>query len=172
MLIIPKGPAAEPVYLLRRMTAMSETFREFTRTPDTKHALTRVKLKEVEGDEPKPCAVINTESTMFHNIADGVQPVIVPKGTLFLWLALETPDELRDDPDGEFLNYLNFHGGVGEDIAKLSGVDQTEDAVFPDSHLLITEMHDVAPSVSPKEYWESLGRFMWSAWIVRWGTEE
>lgn len=171
LLVTPVGPAAEPPYLLRRMTALSPTFQQFSKSLSTADALRHVFFKEVEGDEPKPCGVVNSESTVFTKIAGGDQAVMVPKGALFLWLALDTPVEYYEDPTSEYLNYLNFHGGIGQDIANLSGLDQTEDTLFPDSHLLINEMHEMAPSLNPKELWPSMGRFYWSAWIVNWGSE-
>lgn len=173
MQVIPSGSVAVPLYQLRRMTALSPTFQRFTKSQTWRHALTRLKFKEVEGNEQRPIGVINTESTMFTKIAGGAQAVILPQGSLFLWLALDTPDEFKEDTDGEYLNYCNFHGLIGDEIAALSGADQEEDSDFPDSHLIIKDMHDVPPTVSPKEFWTiaGIGRYMWSAWIVEWGDE-
>lgn len=169
ILIPPKGPVSIAKYLVRRMTALSPTFREFARVDTQARALERIHFREVDSKLPRPCAVITTDSNAFSKMAGGGQVTMVPNGTVFLWLGMDIPDEYTNDLDAATALMDNFHGCVGNEIADLSEQDQTEDQVYPDSHLAITAMHDIAPNVVPEEFWHSFGKFMWSAWMIEWG---
>lgn len=156
-----------PLYLLRRMGSLSATFQAVTESASAAEALTHIFLKEAEGTEPRPCMVISTDGGRFHQIAGGDQNQLRPSGVLFVWLGLDVPVDLSQSDAA--LMMANFHGGVGDDIAALSGVDQTADSVVPDSHLAITSMHDIPPSEAPRQFWNPGTRLMWSAWLVQWG---
>lgn len=167
MPVTPSGSCATPLYLLRRMVALSATFQAATGAANAAEALTHVFLKEAEGTELRPCAVISTDGGAWHSVAGGQQNQLRSSGVLFMWLGLDVEVDLS--LDDAVLTHANFHGGVADDIAALAGQDQTADAVVPGSHLLITGMHDIPPSEAPKEYWTPGKRLMWSAWLIRWG---
>lgn len=167
MPITPNGSCATPLYLLRRMGSLSATFQAAIGGNTAALALTRIFLKEADGKEPRPCMVISTDGGAWQQVAGGSQNQLRPSGVLFVWLAMDL--DIGLSPSDAMLEYANFHGGVGDDLAALSGQDQTADSTVPESHLAITRMHDIPPSEAPKEFWPAGKRFMWSAWIIQWG---
>jgi len=169
--VTPSGPVAVPIYLLRRMVAKSPTFRAMVGQPTTVGALPFVHVKEVDDQETRPCAVICTEGTRYTVIAGGAQIHLRPQGEVFLYLALDTLAEHFEDPSNAFMRFANFYGGVMEDIAGMSGADQTEDTTFPDSDLAITGIRDLPVMETPQALWESVGRYWLGAMVVSWGDQ-
>lgn len=169
--ITPTGPVSLPVYLVRRMLALSPTFQTFTGAANATEALDHIFCRDADGTETRPCAVISSESTQFSLRYGGDQNYLLPRGTVFVWLALDTLEDHYEDNVNAMLRFGNFHGGVGQDVADLSGADQTADATVPQSHLNIREMRDVPPIEIHQDYWDSIGRFWWSGWVIEWGDE-
>lgn len=167
--VVPAGPVSLPIYLLRRMVAKSATFRAAVGASTTAEALEHIYVKEVDDTERRPCAVICTEGTRYQVIAGGSQVQLRADGEVFLYLTMDTPEAYFDDPTNAFLHFANFFGGVIDDVAALSGADQTEDSTFPDSDLSITGIRDLPCMECPREMWASLGRYWLGAWVISWG---
>ncbi len=171
MAVTPAGSVALPIYLVRRMLALCATFQTLVGATTAAQAREHIFMKDTEGTERRPCAVITSQGTSFRLLAGGGQNQLRSSGTVFLWLAADSdPDDENNNVDG-CLRFANIHGKIGDELAALSNVDQTADTTVPNSHLSITSMTDIAPNETPPELWDSYGRFWWSAWIIEWGDE-
>lgn len=169
MSVTPSGCVSMPLYLLRRMVSVSSTFQTAVGVATSTLALDHIYLHEALSPSARPCAVINELGTSFQLIAGGGQNQLRPRGDLFLWLARDTPANYYDDPDNALLDYMNFAGGVIDDIVNISGADQTADSSVPESQLAITAVSLEDASETPREVWKGPGRFWWSAWRITWG---
>lgn len=167
---LPVASLALPMYMLRRMVAASATFQAAVGAANATEADAHIRYKDADENVSRPCATIFSEDHSFGLIAGGSQNFLRPNGTVFLWLAMDCV--AGDSDDESTIKFANFFGGVADDIAALSGADQTADSAVPDSHLPIREMHNIGPHMTPREMWNDVGKFMWGAWIVTWGDAE
>lgn len=164
------GSFAVPAQKLKKMVGLSPTWRRFgaavQRAPEAPDGIW---LKSVPDEQPRPIAGISPGAQ--HNyklIGGGSGNVLRPDGSLFLYLAIDTPVEFYDDPvQAEFFAASVF-GQVIDEVALLAGDDdpQTEDGT---GHLAITDIQMILFGESPEESWQSLGRFYMATYHIAWG---
>ncbi|MBK8916467.1 MAG: hypothetical protein IPM64_18020 [Phycisphaerales bacterium] len=159
---------------LRQMVAASATFQTATGTSTRTAALTRVHARNVLGTPNRPVAIVSMgDSLHFRLIGGGAQNYLRPSGSLFLFLAIDTPPEHFQDQVSAEWHAWNFLSGVLEDVADLSAADDTSSPFTPaESHLSITDIEVVNWGGTREEDWESLGRFYHAAVRVQWGDGE
>jgi len=163
----PSGAFALPQYLLRRMVAMSPTFQAAVGASTWGEALEKVFLKDAEGDEALPVACVFTQDQSWALQYGGSQNHLRPKGQLFLYLAQDVREQDYDDVNAAAIRFGNFLKTVDE-VAGMSGQDQTSDTTFPDSHLSILNISLIATAETPRDMWPEY-RFYWAAYAVDWG---
>ena len=171
MAVTPTGPVSLPIYLLRRMVSLCPTFQTLVGASTAAQAREHIYVKDVEGTERRPCAVISPMGGSYSLIAGGDQNNLRARGTLFLWIAADAnEDDANNNVDG-FYRFGNIHGGIGSELAGLAGQDQTADTTVTGSHLAITAMRDEGMAESDPELWDSIGRYFAGVWTIEWGDE-
>lgn len=164
------GSLARPALKLRRMLALSPTWRRVgAGTPRAPEAPEGIWLKSIPDDQPRPLAGISPGAQHNHRlVAGGAGNVLRPEGSLFLYLAIDTPLALYDDPVQAEFYAASFFGSVLDDVALLAGDDdpQSEDG---SGHLALIDCQLILFGESPEESWQSAGRFYMATYHIAWG---
>ena len=154
---------------LARMASLSETFRDGVSVDfAADHMIFR---RNVIGAEKRPYAIISPgDAHTLTLVGGGEQNQLRPSGSLFLYLAQDTPTHLYNDNVAAEDEMSNYFGAIIEEIADLAAADDTgsEDGT---SHLAIVRMTRVAFDESDEKNWNSLGRFYFAGYLVEWGDE-
>jgi hypothetical protein len=169
MPVTAEGVVAIAAEKLRQMVAASTKFQTYTGTTTRTDALTRVHMRNVLGEPNRPMAIVSMGDTFhFRLIGGGAQNYLRPDGSLFLFLAIDTPPELFNDQVQAEWHAWNFIAGVLFDVAELSAADDTL-SPFGESHLSVVDMDVVNWGSTREEDWPTLGRFYHAAARVSWG---
>lgn len=164
---VPSGSFAEPAEKLRKMVALSDTFRMLTDTSSLAQALERVFLRESRDTDVRPFAVITTgEQHSYRLIGGGEQNWLRPSGSLLMFVEMDTPVAYQNDVTQADLWASTLFGRIADDVAALAGQD---DRTGETSHLSITGMQLVEFMETPEEHWKSLGRYFYAVYSVQWG---
>lgn len=158
------GSLALAEYLLYRMVIASPTFlAKFGNVVNT--AAAHVVFNDISLEEARPVAVINTPAHVHDLAAGGSRNHLRPSGELTLYLAIDA------DGDGQQaeLDAKTFFGGVVDDIAALSGMDQTADTTVTCSHLPIKSITQDGFTRIPLNDRGSFGDFYFAIYRLAWG---
>jgi hypothetical protein len=165
-----QGSLATPALKLRRMVALSGNWQAaIEHVPRKPEAPDAVWLNAALGVEPRPFAVISPgESHGYDLIAGGDHNYMRARGSLSLFMTVDTPEEYwQDQVQAEFYAASLF-GSVMDDVMSISAADDevSEDGT---SHLSIISADMQLFGETSKEDWNSLGRFYFCAYAIMWG---
>ena len=164
-----KGSFALPVLKLRRMVALSETFQREAGCQEHAAALDRVHLHNAIGNPNRPNAVVSPGDGHDYTLkSGGAQNYLRPSGSIFLYLSIDTPQEYYSDTVRAELYSGTFFGQVMDEVVSLSNADDPGSSDGT-SHLSIAGATQIAFDESSEDDWESMGRFYWCGYLVRWG---
>ena len=164
------GSFAVPALKLRRMVALSPTWKQaIAGLPSKPEAPDRVWLKNALGIEPRPLAVVSLGDEHSHYlIAGGDHNHLRPRGSLVLYLSIDTPPEFYEDAVSAEFFAGSFFGQVIDDVVAISAADDP-DSEDGTSHLSIvgTRLQDFDETAYQDA--NSLSRFYWAAYAIAWG---
>ena len=162
----PRSSLALAADKLARMVALSETF---DGGRGYQAAAARVYRKNAVGTELRPLAVISPgEKHDLELVSGGAQNFLRPSGSLFLYLARDTPLEFHNDCVRAEDDAANWFGEVIEQVADLSARDDPESSDGT-SHLAIVRISRVIFDEVDDQHWDALGRFYFAGYSVDWG---
>ena len=173
--LTPTNGPALLLYKARRMIAESATFQNATgTTSDRDNAKLKVFVREFDpldsrNQPERPCACISIDG---YEYASPGNLFMHPKqAVVFCYLAQDTPIAYRDDPVDAYINALNFVGGVMQDLADISGKDQTYDTDITDSEAFIRP-ELLKLEETPEDRWgaNETDRYFYAALALHWSN--
>lgn len=170
MPVIPTAANALAIYKLRRMIGKSAAWQNQSGFANAEQARKAVRIKDFDFEDNRPNACISETDFGWQTIAGGGQLFLRPSGSLFLYLAVDTPKQYAHDEQESFLFVSDFFGNVIEDIADVSELDQTTDTDVSDSELNIHTITLIGIEETPRENWNAVGRFWHTGYQLEWGT--
>jgi hypothetical protein len=165
------GTLATPAQQLRQMLAESSTWQTALGVSTPAAALGKIAFRDISGERSRPHCVITpgTQHT-WELIAGGGQNYLRPRGSLFVYLAADTPPQYwADQVEAEYWAASLF-GSIIDDIAALAAADSS-DPEAELSHLSLVRINLLQLDESPESLWASVGRFWWCAYQVDWGDQ-
>lgn len=162
------GPTYLAAIKLQRMVSLSANFQAAVGAADAAHALTSIGMKQAQADKPRPYGIVSAgERLNYKFIAGGTQIQLAVAGSVFLYLACDVdPQYVEDDIQAEFAALSFFHQVI-DDVASLSGLDDSGSADGT-SHLNIMTIDQIVFGSNPQEEWQSLGRFYFAGFDCGW----
>ena len=159
---IATGPFSSAAQKLARMLGNSTTWRSIVVNniypPDAEFG---VFLRSASDDTPRPIAVISpADQTSFRLVAGGASNGLRQSGSVFLYLAVDVPEELANDPIASEFYALDIFGNVMTEV--------TDQAAWDDL-LSITSTQLVAYGPPDDTEVPATGPFFYSAWNIAWG---
>lgn len=170
-MITPDAPISIAAHKLRRMIAASAIWQQAiaaTVYPDADQ-MAGIYLRDVAAGTPRPHGNVMLGQGSAWNLASGgYSNGLLPSGSLAIYLAVDTPDELRGSKvDAEFYAGNLFDGTIA-DVANLSNAD---DPTAGDglSYLNITNIQQIHFGRVDEADWETTGDFFDAVYLCKWG---
>jgi hypothetical protein len=159
---IEAGPFSTAARNLARMLANSATWRGLVvdqiYPPDAEFG---VFLRSADEQSSRPLAVISpADQTSFRLATGGSSNGLRQSGSIFLYLAIDIPAELANDPIAAEFHALDRFGNVLTEVVDQSAWDDL---------LAITSAQLVAYGPPDDTDIPSTGLFYFSAWTIAWG---
>lgn len=170
MSVTPTSELAIATAQLRRMFALSATFQSEGGFPSYEIALESVYTRSVDPTTvPRPHVILMPGDRHDLNlVAGGAQNELRHAGSILVYLSRDVSAEHLSDSVAAGLEAENFFGTVIEDVAKLSGADDTASA-FERCHLSVH--HITRLSFEPVAFGKkgSQGAFFHTVYLFEWG---
>lgn len=165
---VPTNPVGVAMHKLRRMLALSDTFRMGCTYAE---AWERIVYTEdsSEAGLPRPFAVIDVNSSDFEKVAGGRESFYRPKMNLHLYVCRDPLPQFKSIND-QRLSAQDWFSGIHEDLVNIGGADDTG-SFDGTSHLGFTMTQLPIATETPTQLKNSTGEFYWAVWQLNIGDE-
>jgi len=156
---IPTKPVGVHMHKLRRMVALSDTFRDGCTYAE---AWERILYKENSDEKPRPFAVIDHESSAYEKIAGGDQAYYAPPEIqLHLYIERDPFPHLRTKND-QRLAAADWFSGIFQDLVSRSDAEDDPNTGFPNFSVAMAPLFEDTPTQNEN----SLGLFFWAKYTL------
>ncbi len=161
---LPTGPLTTPLSKLAALVAESATFRAAVGAADSTAALTKIHFPCLATPylrDALPCAVLQQgPSWSLEQVAGGSQNWLWPAPGSSIRLILADCDRYPKDLEASGVAFLNYCGGVLQDLADLAGRDDRLD---------VTGIRQEVAPVLPSQEEDKAGAVWWKAsFLIAW----